>query len=273
MAIGKSQPVDGYVTYGGFKLHYLEWGKSGRDIVALHSMMMDAHSFDFLAQSLSSSNRILAIDLLGHGDSDKPTDAVSFEKHVEVIRGVVKEREFSGLVLIGHSVGGFISMLYASKYPSEVSKVILVDIAPRDPSLKRVIRERPSSFRSRDELTLYLKSEYPNFSEASIENRLKHGFKPSDNRGYVWKADPKSSEMVRASFMDCDFWPHIKNIKAPILLVKGAQSETVSSNTMERMRRELRDFHLIEIEGAGHQVPLDRPKEFEHVIREFLTRS
>lgn len=262
---------EGYITSSGFRIHYLEWGSGGRNIVALHSMMMDAHSFDFLAQSLSIRCRVLAVDLLGHGDSDKPTERIPFEQHVEVIRGVVKDRGFSDIMLIGHSVGGFISMIYASKHHSDVSKVMLVDIAPRDPTVKRVIREVPQSFRSKDEVVQYLKSTYPNFSRDSVENRLKYGFKPSPGGGFVWKADLKSSEMVRESFVNYDFWPHIKNIKVPVLLVKGAQSETVSRNSVERMKRELKDFHMVEVEGAGHQVPLDRPKELEHAVREFLT--
>jgi hypothetical protein len=53
-------------------------------------MMMDAHSFDFMAQSLSSSDKILAIDLLGHGGSEKPVVEVSIEKHTDIIRSVAE---------------------------------------------------------------------------------------------------------------------------------------------------------------------------------------
>jgi pimeloyl-ACP methyl ester carboxylesterase len=250
-------------------MHYLEWGNRGRNILALHSMMMDAHSFDFMAQSLSSSDKILAIDLLGHGGSEKPVVEVSIEKHTDIIRSVAESRKFSNLVLVGHSVGGFISIIYASRYPREVSRVILVDIAPRDPAVKRVMAEIPKSFRSKDETSRYLKNRYPNFARESIENRLAYGFMTDVNGQFTWRADLQSADMVRKSFTNYDFWPHIKRISAPALLIKGGKSEVVSDNTIHLMKRKMKDFSVITLKEAGHQVPLDSPKEFGNAVREF----
>ena len=267
----ESGTEEGYVTFDKFKMHYLKWGKSGKDIVALHSMMMDAHSFDFLAQSLSGSNRVLAIDLLGHGDSEKPVDKISIEKHTDIIRDISESLGFRNLVLLGHSVGGYISMIYAAKYPIEVSRVILVDIAPRDPAVKRVIREVPPSFRSKDNLLSYIKETYPYFPSESIDNRLKHAFRTHPDGQFTWKTDLRSAEMVRDSFVNHDFWPYIKQIRAPTLLIKGARSEVISNSILNLMKEVMSNFSVVELKNAGHQVPLDSPKEFEDAVERFIT--
>jgi len=270
------EPIDGFVTSFGYNMHFLEWGKNGETILALHSMRQDAHAFDSFSESISINSRVLALDLLGHGDSDKPIVKVTLDEHTEIVRGVVKKRGFSDLVLVGHSVGGYLSMIYAAKHPDEVSKVILVDIGPRDPEadLARGRRrpESPKSFRSKEEAMKYFKESYPNYNAEVVENRVKYGLISSGGL-LRWKSDPKSLEMVSSTFMNYDFWPHVKKIEVPTLLIKGADSETVSEKTLERMKRTLKDFTFVEIKGSGHQVPMDRPKDFETVAMDFIQKK
>ena len=129
------------MTARGFKMHYLDWGDKGKTLVALNSMMVDTHSFDIFSRSMAKDHRVLAIDLLGHGDSDKPTIRVSIEEHMEIVREVIRQFNFSNIALVGHSIGGFVSTVYAATHPGKVSALILVDIAPRDPAkLKSQIR-------------------------------------------------------------------------------------------------------------------------------------
>ena len=268
------EPEEGYVISNGFKMHYLEWGRSGKMIVALHSMRLDAHAFDFISKSMSREYRVLAIDQLGHGDSAKSVTEVPLEQHMEIIRGVVKERNFSDLILIGHSLGGFITMIYASKYPREVSKMILVDIAPRDPLEQRARRgERPiipEHFNSKEEAVKYFKNAYPKYSQETVENRVNYALYISSNGKLRWKANMKTLNMLRETWNGFNFWPYVKKIEAPILLIKGGESQSVSIETVERMKNTLKDFSIVEVEGAGHQILLDRPKEFENAVRNFI---
>ena len=68
-------------------------------------------------------NRILAIDLLGHGESSKLTSKISTEKHMELIYEIIMKRKFHSPTLIGHSIGGVISILYAANYPENIPKL------------------------------------------------------------------------------------------------------------------------------------------------------
>jgi pimeloyl-ACP methyl ester carboxylesterase len=219
---------------------------------------------------MSSEYRILALDLLGHGDSDKPKIKVPIEKQVDLIHEVVVSRDLHNFFLIGHSVGGYLSMIYAAKYPDEISGVIFVDIAPREMGAKRPSRAVPEVFFSENEAWSYFKETYPNFSDEAIENRLKYGFIISSNGRFQWKANFESLDMVRESFVNYDFWPHLQRIEAPILLIKGGESITVSTKALERMKNVLKDFTVVEFEGVGHQIPLESPKNFQKEVKKFI---
>ncbi len=265
---------EGYVTSEGFRMHYLEWGKAGRSIVTLHSMMMDAHGLDTFSEAMAKDNRVLAIDLLGHGDSDKPVSKVSLEQHTEAIRGVVRKRKFQEPILVGHSIGGIISIVYAAKHPDEVSRVVLVDIAPWDPSRPRVRPSMPTpeSFKSEEEAMAYFKQRFSKFTPEAYENRMKYGLvKGSDGRLRL-KCSLATIDMLRQTNIDIDLWPYAKQIKVPTLLIRGTESQTVSPASVEMMGKTVRDFKVVDVAGATHMVPQDYPKEFEKTVRDFLGR-
>lgn len=266
-----SEPREGYITSHGFKMHYLEWGKDGRPIVALHSMMMDAHGLDIFSRSMSRDNHILAIDLLGHGDSDKPDKNVTLEEHMETIRGVVLKKKFEQPIVIGHSMGGIVSFVYAATYPNEVSKLIMVDIAPRDLTKPRVATavQLPKFFNSEKEALAFFKQRYPNFTQEAYENRMQYGI-VKDEDGKLRLKNSTTTINILLKWLDMDLWPYARQIRAPTLLIKATESETVSPTSLEMMKREVMDFHIIEISKSTHMVPQDRPREFEETVRTFI---
>jgi esterase len=265
-------PRTGYVTSAGFRMHYLLWGTRGKPIVALHSMMMDAHGLDTFSRSMAKDHKVLAIDLLGHGDSDKPTVKVSLEEHTEVVRGVVSTLKLNPTALVGHSIGGILGMVYAAKHPDEVSRLILVDIAPWDPNWPRTrpTIPTPESFDSKEAALAYFRQRFPKFTQESYENRLRYGLERTQDSKLRLKASLGTIEMLRQTNVDLDLWPYARTVRAPTLLIKGAESSTVSPNSVEKMKKLIRDFRSVEVAGATHMVPQDKPDEFEKIVREFL---
>lgn len=267
---------EGYVNANGYRIHYLQWGKSGRQIVALHSMGMDAHAFDTLCTSLVGRYRVLSLDLLGHGDSDTPAGPTDMEQHADIMRKVAVDRGFSKSVLIGHSIGGWLSMIYSAKYPEEVEKVILVDIAPRPLGAEaRPMPARPMAppppdfFKDEDEALKYLKTRYSGFTDEALKNRLMYAFRRDAEGRLRLKTDPSRSEHLRGGFT-YDFWPFIEKMRAPTLIIRGSQSTTVSDEAVEKMKQMMKNLKVVTIQGATHMVPQDCPKEFESAVRQFM---
>ena len=121
---------EGFLNSGGYKVHHVKWGDRGPRVLLVHSMGMDGHSMDTLAESLEEEYRVLSLTILDHGDSDPPRDGISLPDHAEVMRGCYRQLGFSPSVLIGHSVGGMMGMVLAAEHPDEFKGLVLVDIAP-----------------------------------------------------------------------------------------------------------------------------------------------
>ena len=116
----------------GHKIHFATWGKRGSKIVILHSMGMDAYSMEELCKSLENKYRILALTILAHGDSTVPEKTVTLPEHAGMLRECYLKLGYSPCILIGHSIGGRMSMILAAEHPDEVKGLLLVDIAPPD---------------------------------------------------------------------------------------------------------------------------------------------
>ncbi len=110
-----------FVEANGVKLHYLDYGTAGKPpMLCLHGGAAHAHWFDFIASAFTSDYHVLALDLRGHGDSawaDQHT--YSFPTFAADVNAFVEKLDLRDFVLIGHSMGGMISLLYTATYPGK----------------------------------------------------------------------------------------------------------------------------------------------------------
>ena len=263
-----SQPVEGYMEAGGRRFHHLHWGEKGNSVVLLHSMGVDAYSMDLLAGSLAATHRVLALTILGHGDSTVPAEPVSLPEHAELLFACMRRLGYTPCVLVGHSVGGRLGMILSAEHPADVRGVVLVDIAPPDPVPRPYAAQAPASFRDRGEAEAYLRQRYPRFTEHYVLNRLEHGFVERPDGSLVPK--PAGNEYMRD--MSTDLWPYVERMRAPTLLVLGSESTLVTPEKRARMRKSVPGLESVMVEGATHMVPQDKPEEFEAAVRGFLNR-
>jgi esterase len=256
---------EGYLDSYGYRIHFTRWESSGPKILLLHSMGMDCHSMDLLAESLKGQNDILSLTILGHCDSDPPNSYLPLDEHAEIMRNCYKKLNFYPSVLVGHSVGGMMGMILTAKYPEEYNGLVLVDIAPFESTGRSSRPEPPDYFESEEEASLWLAERYPGFTDYYVENRLKYAFEERDGK-LVLK--PRG-DSVRAG-LAINLWPYVEEIKCPVLLLIGEESDLVTPETRARMEKMLPDLEAIVVEGTGHMIPQDVPERFEEIIRDFL---
>jgi pimeloyl-ACP methyl ester carboxylesterase len=261
-------PEDGYLRSHGYRLHYLLWGGTGPKIVILHSMGMDAHGFDAFSEALHSEFQILAFDILDHGDSDKPEKPVTLKDLAEIMRDGYKQLGFIPNVLIGHSVGGMIGMVLSADHPDDLKGLALVDIAPFDRSDRPRRSPPPESFSSESEAEKYIEQRYPGFTPEAVENRIKYAFV----KGEDGKLRLKGIGATIRTGLATDLWPYVEKMGKPTILILGSESDLVTEEALERMKRTLPELEIVTVEGATHMVPQDKPAEFERHIREFLRK-
>jgi pimeloyl-ACP methyl ester carboxylesterase len=260
------EPIEGYLGIGDYRLHHLRWGDKGNHVVLLHSMGVDAYSMDLLAESLAVSHRVLALTILGHGDSTVPSAPVSLPEHAELLFRCIRELGYTPCVLVGHSVGGRLSMILSAEHPADIRGVVLVDIAPPDPVPTSYTVQAPSCFKDEEEVRAYLRQRYPRFTDHYVENRIRHGFIERADGSIVPK--PTGNEYMRD--MSTDLWPYVEKMGSPTLLVLGSESTLVTTEKHDRMRKSIPGLGSLTVEGATHMVPQDRPEEFKDVVKGFL---
>ena len=264
----KTDPKEGYLRSGGYKLHYLLWGGTGPKLVLLHSMGMDAHGFDTFSEALQKEFQILAFDILDHGDSEKPKEPVSLREHAEIIREGYRQLGFDPNVLIGHSVGGMLGMVLAAEHPEELRGLVLVDIAPFELTGRPARPPPPDFFSDEEEARRYILERYPGFTSEAVENRMRHAFVRDEKGRLKLKA---TGDTIRTG-LAVDLWPYVDRIETPTLMILGSESDLVTDETLERMKKTMPRLKVVTVEGATHMVPQDKPKEFEQHIRDFLKR-
>ncbi|MBT7915364.1 alpha/beta hydrolase, partial [Candidatus Bathyarchaeota archaeon] len=176
---------EGFLESKGYKIHHCGWGDKGPKVLLIHSMGMDGHSMDKLAESIKDKYHVLSLTILDHGDSDPPRGSISLPDHAEVMRECYMQLGFEPSVLIGHSVGGMMGMVLTADYPDEFKGMMLVDIAPFESTGRSSRPTPPEYFESRVEAKKWLADRYPGFTEYYVENRLEHAFKQMNGRYYL----------------------------------------------------------------------------------------
>ena len=258
---------EGFLKSKGYRIHYVNWGDEGPRVLLLHSMGMDAHSMDELAEDIESEYQVLSLTLLGHGDSDCPEGGISLPDHAEVMRDCYLQLGFQPSVLIGHSVGGMMGMILAADHSDEIKGLILVDIAPFQSTGRETRPEPPESFIDKNEAMKWLKERYPGFTDSYYENRIKCAFTKEGE-----KLTPKPrGDSVRGG-LAIDLWPYVERIEVPTLMLIGKNSDLVTPETRTRMEKTIKDIEAVIIKGAGHMIPQEKPDEFADHVKRFLKK-
>ena len=111
----------------GVKIHLAEWSGRGQTLLCIHGITANCRCWDLIASALAPDYRVLAMDLRGRGRSDKPATGYSIEQHGRDILALLDDLKVKRPVIMGHSLGAFISLAFAARYPDKVERVILVD--------------------------------------------------------------------------------------------------------------------------------------------------
>ncbi len=273
------QPHDKTVSVNRLKLHYLEWGAADRrPMVLLHGLRGHAHSWDDFSAAMCQEYRVLALDQRGRGESDWAGDEdYSTDAYVSDLAGFSKALALESYVLVGHSMGGRNAMVYASRHPEQVQKLVVVDVGPAsDPrGAERIHREIlgvPEEFESFEAVVAHMSGQNRYASDRVLRRRLKYATKELPNGKTGWRYDIAIREQNRQRTAPSppDLWPMLKNITCPVLIVRGADTDLLPSEVAGQMLDVIPNSRLVEVAKAGHMVFEDNPEGYLEAVREFL---
>ncbi len=268
--------VDRFLEIGGLRIHYLDWGTSGKQpLVLLHGIGRVAHNFDHLAPNFVSNCRVIAVDMRGHGDSAwHPDGAYLVEDYTADIEGLITQLGLSNVVLWGNSTGGRVAQMIAGRHPELVAAVIVEDVGPERPatiSTRRANRmgEEENGWACADELFSKVKSDYPRTSDDLLRNFVDHGSRRRDDGRIVWKRDPA----ILKGFVPTALWDTVRRIEAPIIYILGGASTIVPPATQGQLKRELAQAEIMSMPGLGHYPSDENPEAFLAIVNRFLATA
>ncbi len=266
------------VKVNGLTLHYLDWGPADAlPVVLLHGITGHARVWDHLARHLTPARRVLALDQRGHGDSDPaPDDDYRVGTMADDLAAFAARLRLDRYALIGHSMGGRVAIKYAGDHAARLERLVIIDIGPdiNPAGLQRVrdmMANAPERIESEEWAVEYIRRANPRQDPDPLRERVRHGLRRQPDGELTWKYARGLREMMRAGRRDAvDLWEPLPRITCPTLVVRGAESDILAPDVAKKMAERLPDGRLVEIAGAGHTVPADRPEEFAREIRGFL---
>ncbi|MCH7741709.1 MAG: alpha/beta hydrolase [Proteobacteria bacterium] len=272
--------TDKLIEMNGLRFHYRDWRSTkpdAEDLVLLHGYTGHARSWDWFAERMSDSYRVLALDQRGHGETQwaQPSEYGSL-KMVEDLKTFVAAHGLESFNLLGLSMGGIVSIHYAGSCPAELKKLVIVDIGPKistsGTSRIQTSVQQSDVFENVDEA--YERSRAANTvpPDEHLRHRVENNMMMLADGRYTYRYDRalRDTSVDRPRPSEEEGWQAVQNILAPTLLVRGELSDILSVDVANRMVREMHDCRLETVAGSGHSVPLDKPEGFLAAVQSFL---
>lgn len=271
----------------GLRLHYADWGhESAPPLILVHGGRDHCRSWDIIARSLQPHFHVVAPDLRGHGDSDwTQGGSYALTEYVYDLAQLIRVIAAPQVALIGHSMGGMVSLIYSGSFPEQVSKLVVLDgvtMLPDTP--KPPAHERISKWVSQlDRLHDRMPRRYATIEDAAAQmvlhnKRLSrdlalhlatHGTRQNADGSYSWKFDPYQRASAPHRLWPDDHVALWARITCPTLLLNAGESFLAGAGAAV-LERYFREARIKTIAGAGHWLQHDKPQEVLGEIRRFV---
>lgn len=253
------------------RIYYETFGQ-GDPVVFIHGGGMSHEFWEQQTCTLMETHQVVALDLRGHGESDKPPTGHNFDRFTQDLEALVAHLKLRHIAVVCHAVGGYVGIKYALRNPDNISKLVLVSTGAR--------------FVGGD-------AERGGFS-TEFWTRLREGMKTNKIDAnaelidqYFFHKAP--SEAVRASLLSIalqwpvsatlqmgkdaetiDFDSRLHEIKIPVLVAHGQHDRKQRYSGAAHLAEKLPHGRLVTFENSAHLVPLEEVSRFNQVLRDFL---
>ena len=251
--------MDKYLDIQGVRLHYRVSG-SGPALILMHGWGCNMDTVASIERVAAETHTVYNIDFPGFGSSAEPDDVWGVEQYTALVENLVRAESIVNPVLIGHSFGGRVGILMASRTP--VSKLVLVDAAGVKPRRGMHYYFKVYSFKTM--------------------KMLAHTFLPENKANAIierWRGRKASADYAAASprmrailskVVNEDLCRVMPLISAPTLLIWGENDTATPISDARKMEHLIPDAGLVSFSGCGHYSFLDNPGQFGAVLRSFL---
>jgi pimeloyl-ACP methyl ester carboxylesterase len=247
------------VDRGGVNIHY-EIRGNGPSILVTHGFAASSHVFEATTTAVDNAHRLITWDIRGHGRSDYPNDENQYSVPLAIgdMVAILDTVDVDHAVLLGHSLGGYLSLELQRTHPDRVTALVLVGAGPgyKRPDTRDGWNKMAERFAA--ELESKGLAGLPDSAEVRADVHRSADGLVKAARGILRQHDDR----VLAS---------LPTITVPVLIVVGERDKPFLASS-EYMQAKIPDASLAIIPGAGHAPMITHPDEFHAQIRTFLNR-
>lgn len=270
----------------GIGIYYRDWGGQGTPLVLLHGLSSNSRIWDWTGPILAGNFRVLAVDLRGHGLSDKPEEAYGFEEVSGDVAELVALLGLQRPVIVGHSWGGSVAVQFAAAQTNETRGVVLVDGGFMSPAGRMTWEQAEKAMRPPEidgmPLEAFVNSarSWPQLRDhwsGDLEGMLLSNFEIRDAKVYRRLPVERHMKIVRAIY-EQPLQELMTQVQCPALMIPALREpENDYERTWQEWRREgialaerlLPHGQVLPMEDTIHDVPVQRPRELAKAIAEF----
>jgi pimeloyl-ACP methyl ester carboxylesterase len=253
------------------KISFAESGK-GKTIVLLHGFAESSKIWDSFRDELSEFFRVIVIDLAGHGKSESLEPVHSMELQADVVYEVLKQRKVKKCFMVGHSMGGYVTLAFASKYPEMLKGICLFHSHPYPDSIEdRKNRIRTIKLVEQDKFGFvanFIPSLFPQGSRRKFSKEIKK---------LVERAKEFPKEGIIAALEGMKIRKNqlalLRSINVPVLFILGLKDSKAPLDRLWKMVSHPRQSECLILRNVGHMGYIEAPEETLSTIKAFAKRA
>lgn len=271
------KPENHFVHVRELRLRYVDWGDNGPTILLLHGDLRTSRSWDAVSRDLADRFHVIALDARGHGDSDWPARGYQSGERVAELVEFCELLGLSGIIGAGHSSGGFVTALCASRNPGLFSRLALLEpLQNADEAFQRRVsarQRRPRrTWNSKEELHEYLKQHRTagRWREDVIRDVVEHEAHEVQC-GHIdtkWSSDYFNWEDREGDHHDLR--PTLRDLALPTLIICSSERRKLFAD-LEPIAADRPDFDIVTIANTGHNMYMERPDAVSGAIVSFVS--
>lgn len=249
-------------TYDGVELAYSVEGQ-GDTIVLLHGWGCERNIWRPTVEFLCNDYRVIAVDFAGFGQSQEPTKVWGVEEYTRSVEALMTELGVESPILFGHSFGGRVSLLFASR--NKCSGIVLTDAAGIRPRRTFGYYRKVYTYKLMKHLLPLLIGEHK--AQMLLDQRRAKSGSSDYNR---------ASQIMRAILSKCvneDLCYVMPKIDASTLLFWGDMDTATPLSDGKTMERLIANSHLVVAQGCGHFAMLESPELWKRSVLNFLKKD
>lgn len=259
------------VLIQGKNIYYEIYGE-GEPLVILNGIMMSTGSWSAFIDVFSSKNKLVLVDFIDQGQSDRGDKEYSQDLHVEILGELFNKLELEKIHLLGISYGGEVAQRFALKYGDKLSSLVLANTTSYTNQILKDIGEGWIYTAKTYDGSTFFKATMPyvyspEFYEENIdwlkerEKSFSISLKPEWYEGFI--------RLVRSA-EDLNITEEIHNIKVPTLIIGAEYDATTPLRYQEVIQNNIPNSKLIVIKGSGHGSMYEKPYEFVTAVLGFI---